>query len=169
MNEQVGFPVLNINDAELQDFGSKGGKFKARFGEIAVPLGLSRIGCMLHEVEPGKTAFPYHNHHNLDEMFIILEGTGEYRFGDKKYPIRKGDCLAAPAGGPDVAHQILNTGDETLKYLGISDVTDPSVVEYPDSGKFAVSSRMKEGDPRTAELRFIGRAKETLDYFDGEE
>ncbi len=161
-------PVLNIDDLEFMEFGH-GDKFKAQLGEIAIPLGLSRIGCMLHVVPPGKTAFPFHNHHNLDEMFIIIEGEGDYRFGEKKYSVGKGDVIAAPAGGPEVAHQLWNTGDTPLKYFGISDVSDPSVVEYPDSGKFAVSSMMKDGDPRTAHLRFIGRTKDTTGYFDGEE
>jgi uncharacterized cupin superfamily protein len=36
-------------------------------------------------------------------MFLILEGEGELRFGDKRYPIRKHDVIACPPGGPEVA------------------------------------------------------------------
>ncbi len=160
-------PIININELEMMDFG-QGEKFSARLGEVAIPIGLTRIGCMLTEVLPGKTAFPFHNHHNIDEMFVILEGEGEYRFGEETHKIKQGDVLAAPAGGPEVAHQILNTGDKPIRYLGISDVTDPYVVEYPDSDKFLVTSRMNKSDPRTAKLRYIGRLENSLDYFDGE-
>lgn len=161
---------LNLNDVELMDFQSPKGKFKAKLGEVALPLGLKNIGCMLHIVNAGETAFPFHNHHNMDEMFVILSGTGEYRFGTTTHQIIQGDVLAAPAGGADKAHQIINTGTDELRYLGISDIVDTSVVEYPDSDKIAISSRMIDGDPRTAEFRFkTYTTNEQPEYFDGEE
>ena len=104
----------------------------------------------------------------MHELFVILEGTGEYRFGEETYPIRAGDVLAAPSGGPEAAHQIVNTGDETLKYLGVSTKAETEVVEYPDSNKFAVMSRFDWSDPKAGGIRFIGRTDANLDYWDGE-
>jgi uncharacterized cupin superfamily protein len=123
---------------------------------------------MLHAVPPGKRAFPYHNHHQIHELFVILEGEGQYRFGKATYPVRAGDVLAAPAGGPEVAHQLINTGEADLKYLGISTLVATEVVEYPDSGKFAVSSRLDWSNPAAGGLRFVGRKESTIDYWDGE-
>ena len=57
---------------------------------------------------PGKVQCPFHNHHAEEEMFFILEGEGELRFGAERYPLRKNDIIACPPGGPDVAHQIIN-------------------------------------------------------------
>lgn len=161
-------PIVNIDELEFMTFG-KGDKFAAEIGGISPRIGAKQIGCNLTVVEPGKRGFPFHVHHVNEEMFFILEGSGEYRFGDQTYPIRKGDVLAAPAGGPEYAHQIINTGTQTLKYLALSTKSQPEVVEYPDSGKFLVVSRMDEGDPRTAKLRYIGRPETCLDYFDGED
>ena len=92
-------------------------------------------------------------------MFVILEGSGEYRFDDTKYNVEAGDVLGAPVGGPENAHQLVNTGTVTLKYLSISSKSAFDICEYPDSGKFMV---------RSGQFRFIGREKETLDYWDGE-
>jgi uncharacterized cupin superfamily protein len=159
-------PVLNIDAVTLRE-STHGKRFAAKLGMMGGEIGAKQLGCLLHVVEPGKIAFPFHVHHANEEMFVILEGTGEYRYGSDTYPIRAGDVLAAPAGGPEVAHQIINTGTTAMKYLGISTKLQPEVVEYPDSKKFGVSSRSTDGTPFTARLRFIGRTDTTLDYWDG--
>ena len=161
-------PVINIDDLEFVDFGHGDG-FAAKLGRIGGLIGARQLGCMLTVVEPGKKAFPFHVHHANEEMFFILAGNGEYRYGEETYPIRASDMLAAPAGGPEAAHQIVNTGDETLKYLAFSTKNQPEVVEYPDSDKFGVSSQSTDGTPFTARIRYIGRPETSLDYWDGED
>ena len=89
-------------------------------------------------------------------MFVILEGQGDYRFGESRYRVEAGDVLGAPRGGPEFAHQLINTGAGALKYLAISSVSDADVCEYPDSGKFGAGSRTG--------FRIIGRRGESLDY-----
>ena len=161
-------PILNINDTEFMDFGSPNEKFQAKLGRMGPVVGAEKLGAMVTVVEPGKCAFPFHAHHAIEELFYVIEGTGEYRFGDETYPIKAGDLLAAPTGGPERAHQIKNSGDVTLKYLAISTMDKMDVVEYPDSEKFMVFSS-EDGNPNTAQLRFIGRAESSIGYFDGED
>lgn len=163
-------PVINVADVPLNDFGNGKG-FAAKLGRISPEIGSTGIGCLLTVVPPGKKAFPFHNHHVMHELFVILEGTGTYRFGEGRYPIKAGDVLAAPPGGPEAAHQIVNTGEVDLKYLGISDIPsdDAEIVEYPDSGKFMAMSRSDGGGPMTAKFRVMGRERPALDYWDGEE
>jgi uncharacterized cupin superfamily protein len=74
--------------------------------------------------------------------------------------------IGAPAGA--TAHQLVNTGTEPLRYLGISTTVGTDVVEYPDSGKFAVAAGIKNADFRTATFKYIGREGELLDYWAGE-
>lgn len=162
-------PVANIDDVDLMDFASPNGKFKAKLGRIGPVIGAQKLGAMVTIVEPGKTAFPFHVHHELEEMFYVIEGSGEYRFGEEKHPIRTGDVLAAPTGGPECAHQIVNNSDAPLKYLAISTMGEPDVVEYPDSGKFLVYSQSEKGNPQNARIRFIGRTDMSIGYFDGED
>lgn len=160
-------PVVRLSDMELE-LNDGPGHFRSRDGYVGKALALTRLGCSYTEVEPGETACPYHVHHAEDEMFVILSGEGEYRFGAVVHPVQAGDVLGAPVGGPDYAHQLVNTGTETLKYLAISSKADIEVCEYPDSGKFLVSSRPVAGTPR-GHLRYIGRKENSLDYYDGEE
>lgn len=167
MSEDRPRPVMNIADVELRENGH-GEAFEAKIGSFGRRIGSTGIGVMVHVVPPGKRAFPFHAHHQTEELFVILEGEGTYRFGTERYPIKANDVLAAPTGGSEVAHQIINTGNEPLKYLGISANSGQSdVVEYPDSGKFAVSSRF-DWATRKGGVRFIGRAEDSLDYWDGE-
>jgi uncharacterized cupin superfamily protein len=157
-------PLVNIADVPLQDFG-KGEKFAAKIARIAPILGSTGLGCMLTVVPPGKCAFPFHRHHVIHELFFVLSGTGEYRLGDKRHPLRAGDVIAAPAGGE--AHQIINTGSEELRYLGLSTLGEVDVVDYPDSGKIAVAAGIKNADFTTATYRGMGRIA-PADYWDGE-
>ena len=76
---------------------------------------------------------------------------------------------AAPAGGPEHAHQLRNTGTSTLKYVGVSTQVGTEVVEYPDSNKFAVISRFDWNNPEAGGIRYVGRKENSLDYFDGED
>jgi len=161
--------VLNIADIELMDFGSPKGKFKAKLGRMGPVLGARKLGAMLTILEPGKRAFPFHRHHAIEEMFYIVEGSGEYRYGDEAHAIRPGDLLSAPVGDGTEAHQIVNTGSATMKFLAFSTMDEVDIVEYPDSGKFRAYSAGKGGDPRNARFnRLIGEAKDAA-FFQGEE
>jgi uncharacterized cupin superfamily protein len=143
-----------------------------RFGMRLTPVG-SRIGAQLlgyniTAVAPGKRAFPRHNHHVNEEMFFILSGSGELRVGDERFTLRQGDFIANPPGGPETAHQIVNTGSEELRYLAVSTLLTPEIVEYPDSGKFGAVLRKKLPDGTQRVLRHIDREGTGLDYWDGE-
>jgi uncharacterized cupin superfamily protein len=157
-------PVINIADIAMMDRGN-GEAFAVKWGRVGTQLGLSALGCALHVVPPGKRAFPFHRHHVMDELFFILSGTGQYRWGEKTFSLKTGDLVGAPAGTE--AHQIINTGGEDLLYLGISSDAPAEVVDYPDSGKIGVVAGVKNGDFMSATYRGMGRLTKA-DYWDGE-
>ena len=163
-------PVINIDDVPLIDFGN-GGSFAAQLGRIGPLIGAKNLGCMLTIVPPGKRAFPHHAHLLDDEMMFILEGTGDYRFGEDVFLVKAGDMLGAPPGGAEVAHQLINTGAADLKYLAFSTNSKNSVVVYPDSNKFLVAADIPQGgssmDAKLRHLGVIGAG--SAQYFDGEE
>jgi uncharacterized cupin superfamily protein len=97
-------------------------------------------------------------------MFLILEGEGELRFGSERYPLRRHDVVACPTGGPEVAHQIINTGTTTLRYLALSNLSEIDACEYPDSGKIAVFA----GAPGAPGLSQMFRAETAVKYYDRE-
>jgi uncharacterized cupin superfamily protein len=160
-------PVVNIADLKL-DRWTQSEFYGAADVRIGPMIGVKDLGISYSEVEPGKSSCPFHNHHVEDEMFIILEGEGTYRFGSESYPIKAGDVLGAPAGGQDTAHQIINTGTTVLRYYGISTMSLADVCEYPDSGKFGVFSRHTRNPYDHASVRHLDRVGTGLDYWDGE-
>lgn len=163
-------PVRNVSDVPLIDHGHGDG-FVAKIGRFGPLIGLEKLGCRLVVVPPGKKAWPFHNHHVNEEMFVILEGTGTLRFGSERYPVRAGDVIGCPAGGRETAHQLIASEDGELRYLVISTMMQPEVCEYPDSGKFIVMSGSPPGggNPEQRLLHFVGRKASAVDYWDGEE
>ncbi len=161
-------PILNIADLEFRNFGN-GGRFDARLGAIGGKLGAQKLGYNITALAPGKCAFPFHSHRVNEEMFFVLEGTGELRVGDARHPIRAGDVIACPPGGPETAHQISNNGSAELKYLAVSTKFSPEIAEYPDSRKFGVLAEFgPSADGKPQGFRFLGRTDASLDYWDGE-
>lgn len=162
-------PVINIGEVALST-RRNGDSFEARMGAMAAQIGAEKLGCRLIVVPSGKKAWPFHSHHANEEMFFILEGTGTYRFGETSYPIKPGDLLAAPVGGAEHAHQIVNTSEQPLKYLALSTMVEPDVMEYPDSRKFGALAGSPPGGAQAQRSfsRFAPEASE-VGYWDGEE
>lgn len=169
-------PIINVADVELHprsaSFAAPGKtaeRFDARMGFISPEIGAEKLGYNITVVPPKKAAFPLHNHRVNEEMFLILEGSGDARIGNMVYPITEGDIIACPPGGAEKAHQFINTGDSDLKYLAISTKMSPEIAEYPDSGKFGVLGEFKNSSDDSPEMfRFVGRKDDSIDYWDGE-
>nr|WP_316653513.1 cupin domain-containing protein [uncultured Gellertiella sp.] len=154
--------ALQPQDLELEHW-SQGSFYEGKDASLGRRLGLTRLGISYSEVPPGKSGCPFHNHHVEDELFVIIEGQGTYRIGDRKIPVSTGHVLGAPAGGPDTAHQLINTGSGPLRYLSISSKAATEICEYPDSGKFLA----RTVDPATGETRFRQMVSEleSIDYW----
>lgn len=164
-------PVVRISELDRMDFAPHGQEHEKFGASIASITGSEEgfgLGAMHVRVPPGKRAFPFHNHLAQAEMFIILAGSGIYRLGDAEHAVEAGDVCLAPKGGPDTAHQLINTGDEDLVYIGLSTMNDPDVVEYPDSGKFAAMAVWPGPSFFKAHLRHVGKAEDNRDYWEGE-
>lgn len=154
--------VVDPRELELEHW-SQGSLFEGNDVRLGNRLGLKDLGAAYSEVPPGKSGCPFHNHHVEDELFVILEGEGIYRIGNERLPVRVGHVLGAPAGGPDTAHQLINTGSVPLRYLSISTKAKTEICEYPDSGKFLA----KTIDPKTGTYRFnqMVSEMESIDYW----
>lgn len=156
-------PFANLDEVAFTDI-EENGYYTSRRAQFSAGIGARKLGYNLTELPPGKAQCPFHSHRAEEEMFVILEGEGELRFGDQRYRIRKNDVIACPTGGPDVAHQIINTGSTTMRYLALSNLAEVEICEYPDSGKTGVYA----GDPGESGLRKMYRAESSVDYYDGE-
>jgi uncharacterized cupin superfamily protein len=163
MEDHVVKPIMNLDEVAFDDV-EENGLYTSSRGQISDHIGARKLGYNLTVLPPGKAQCPFHCHHGEEEMFMILEGEGELRFGDKRYPVRKHDVIACPTGGPEVAHQIINTGATTMRYLALSTLVDVETCEYPDSQKISIVT----GQRGERGLRKMFRAETTVDYYDRE-
>jgi len=160
--------IANLNELGAPMEREHGDTFASRHVPLGTALGARKLGYNLTEIPAGKRAFPYHFHHVNEELFLVIEGNGELRWPGGTHPLKPMDIVSCPPG-PDGAHQIINTGASALRYLALSTVEDPEVVEYPDSGKYGVTvGRPPGGAPTDARLRVIAFKKDGVDYWAGE-
>jgi uncharacterized cupin superfamily protein len=163
-------PIVNLDQLEFDRDTRHGERFEARLAPVALKLGARQLGYNVTAVPPGKRAFPFHNHHANEEMFFVLEGTGTLRFGSNEYPVRKGDFICCPPGGPEVAHQLVNTGATELRYIAVSTMVDTEIWQYPDSGKFGAVGGRHPGRPpseATFQAKFVPEGS-AVDYWHDE-
>ncbi len=156
-------PLVNLDELEFDDVEDND-YYTSRRARFSASIGACQLGYNLTELPAGKAQCPFHSHRAEEEMFLIIEGEGELRFGNQRYRIRKHDVIACPTGGADVAHQIINTGNSTMRYLSLSNMADVEVCEYPDSNKIGVFAAA----PGAPNLRELHRAASAVDYYDGE-
>jgi uncharacterized cupin superfamily protein len=164
-------PIVNLADLEFKPFNGPqppdgNETYDGRFAFVGPMLGAEKLGYSVTVIPPKKRAFQFHNHRVNEEMFFVLEGDGELRVGTAKYAIRAGDFIACPAGGPETAHQIVNTSERELKVLGISTKLSPEIVDYPESNKIGVMGTFPGADGKPELVRFLTRAGESLGYWD---
>jgi uncharacterized cupin superfamily protein len=152
-----------INRDEAPQTETKKGKHQILTRRLGPATGSLKLGATLTEIPPGAISYPFHYHCAKEEAVYVLSGTGTARIGEARVAVRAGDWVAYPVG-PAHAHQMINDGSEPLVYLALSTGETAEVVGYPDSNKVAASA----GDGKTTWVRQIGRAGESLDYWDGE-
>jgi uncharacterized cupin superfamily protein len=155
--------VVNIDELEPDE--QVEGRFGFKEKQLGDPCGAKALGFNWMEVQPGKTAFPYHYHTGIEEGLYILEGSGELRIGQDRVAVRQGDYIAFPSG-PDYAHSLTNTGGQPLRYLSFSNRTGTDIVGYPDSKKFSFSA-LNGSNGFWVRMRI--RDQPSVGYFDGED
>ena len=156
-------PLVNLDDVPFDDIEDNG-IYTSRRALFSPGIGARKLGYNLTVLPPGKTQCPFHSHREEEEMFLILEGEGELRFGEQRYKLRKWDVIACPTGGAEVAHQIINTGTTPMRYLSLSNLSTTEVCEYPDSQKIGVFATTSP----TSSLRRMFRAEAGVGYYDRE-
>jgi uncharacterized cupin superfamily protein len=105
-----------------------------------------------------------------EEAMFVLEGEGILRIGDAEVPIRAGDYATFPVG-PAHAHQVRNTGQGPLRYLGMSTLHTAEVVGYPDSKKIGALAAPSPAAAMKGEhwMRIIVKEGTGVPYFEGED
>jgi mannose-6-phosphate isomerase-like protein (cupin superfamily) len=64
-------------------------------------------------LEPKGGQVPWHNQES-EEVYFVIEGTGEMCLGEERQTVQGGQCVQIP---PGVFHQMTNIGDAPLKMV----------------------------------------------------
>jgi uncharacterized cupin superfamily protein len=102
--------------------------------DAARTIAAHRFSLTPRRLPPGGFSFPYHFHHNAEELFLILAGWADLRTPAGIRRLRTGDVAYFEAGAAG-AHQLHNPGRRACVYLDLCTKADVDVCEYPDSGK----------------------------------
>lgn len=157
---------INIEELAWQELSHD--NFSVSRKQLGMNSGGQMIGTSLYKLLPGKKAFPYHCHHANEEAIFVLEGSGTLRLHDTEIEINEGDYVAMLRGS-EHAHQIINTSNESLRYLCISTMIEPEVVEYPDSNKIGIMASSPPGGKKNQKsYKGFYRKESTVSYYDDE-
>ena len=70
-----------------------------------------------HVLLPPGTSVGLHRNHNIEEVFVILEGRGTMLIESEVVEVAREDCIFNPLGG---SHGIINPHETTLELLNLS-------------------------------------------------
>jgi quercetin dioxygenase-like cupin family protein len=100
--------IAELDGCEVQVTGDR--RFRVLFGP---GQGCEAATQFVGEIPPGRT--PTHSH-TYDEVVLVLGGEGVLHAGQEDRPLTAGSCAHLPPGTP---HCLENTGQDTLRVLGV--------------------------------------------------
>jgi uncharacterized cupin superfamily protein len=115
-----------------EDWSGGGGRSKR------LPRG-ANLGASVYELDPGNWV-AYHFHHGSEELMVVLRGRPTLRTGETSRQLDEGDVVHFPTG-PEGAHGISNETEVPVRYLMVSTLHSPEVVEYPDLKQITAQAR----------------------------
>ena len=159
--------VIHLTEVPMEKINApEGSVFGGTRQRVGAHIGAQKLGYSFFSVPPGKAAFPYHTHTGNEEMIYILAGDGILRFGKEEIAVHSGTVIACPPGG-EYPHQLINSGDQELKYLVVSTMEYPDISEYPDSNKIGAYATSAGRPP--AGFRALYVKDRNVNYYDGED
>ena len=126
---------INEDDIDWQTYDEDEHTFRRK--ELSNATDAEQLGCSLYELAPGDRSWPYHYHTANEEALFVLAGSGIVRIDGEEHDVATGAFVPFPAdesGG----HQVVNDGDDPLRYLMVSTMHEPDVTIYPEMEKFGV-------------------------------
>jgi uncharacterized cupin superfamily protein len=134
--------------------------YRAGAARLGPTIGATRMGATVYELSPGESICPYHFEYGNEEWAIVLAGRPTLRHPGGEDALERGDVVCFPEG-PDGAHKLTNTGEETVHVMLLSDKQRPVVAVYPDSDKVGVFT------PSDADNALF-RRESGVEYYDRE-
>lgn len=79
-------------------------------------LGTANVGISINATEPGGESPFWHSHARIEEVYLVLEGTGEIAIGDDIVPLQAG-TLVRVAPGSMLALRCLPDSPAPMKWI----------------------------------------------------
>jgi uncharacterized cupin superfamily protein len=98
-----------------------------------------RLGATVYQLDPGDFGV-YHFHHASEEMLILLRGHVVLRTPDGERRLGEGDVVHF-GRGPAGAHGARNDSDVPARFVMVSTLESPEIVEYPDLNQITAQAR----------------------------
>lgn len=145
--------IVALDDVRPDD--REHGPTRVTFRDLGRAAGSARTGIVHITIAPGRESMPPHVHSAEEELFVVLDGSGDCLLGDESFSVRRGSVVARPAGS-GIAHSFV-AGSEGLTMLAYGQRVPHDVCWYPRSQKLGF---------RAFGLRF--RVADAVGYWDGE-
>jgi uncharacterized cupin superfamily protein len=156
---------MKVNESDLDWTEYDHGENAFWRKQLANATDAEELGCSLYELAPGKRSWPSHYHTANEEAIFVLSGSGLFRGGDGEQSLTAGDFVALPAGESG-GHQVVNNGDEPLRYLMLSTMNEPDVTIYPELEKLGVFIGAPPGGPGERDLYGFYNTADQTDYWE---
>lgn len=133
-----------------------------------VPLETDKIVFNTFYFKP-KQFLPFHKHPATDELFYIVEGTGEFTTGNEQVIVGPGSAVYGQLG---IFHGVVNSGDKDMVVISVQGpkpvetiYAENAAVTCPVCGQeFILKAGAKEGDkvvcPRCQAKLTISKTKD---------
>ena len=153
---------VNIFTAEMEYDEEDPAGYNAAVSNVGKQAGGDELAVKLFDVPAGQSLCPYHYEY-VEEWLLVLEGEVVVRAPSGETDGCSDGELMCFAPGPDGAHKISNTEQQTARVLMFSSDPDLAVAVYPDSDKIGVWT----GNPD--DKLMLKRADGQVAYWEGEE
>ena len=127
---------MNIFSAEFEYDEEDPAGYNAAVSNVGKHAGGDELAVKLFELPAGESLCPYHYEY-VEEWLLVLDGEVDVRVPDGERRLQRGDLMRF-APGPDGAHKVSNTEQQTARVLMFSSAREPAVAVYPDSDKIGV-------------------------------
>jgi uncharacterized cupin superfamily protein len=155
--------MINKQDLDWGEYDYGENYFRRK--ELSNVVDAEEIGCSLYELPPGKRSWPYHYHTSNEEALFVLAGMGQLRTANGEKQLKHGDFATLPAS-KEGGHQVINDGDEPLRYLMVSTMNEPDVTVYPEMEKIGVFVGSPPGGRDERSLHRYYNIDDDTDYWE---
>jgi uncharacterized cupin superfamily protein len=151
---------VNLFRAGVEDMPERRDGYRLAYARLGPQIGAAKIGATVYELPPGQSTFPYHYEHGCEEWLLVVAGRPTLRHPGGEDELEPGDLVCFPEG-PEGAHKVTNSTNETARLVILSTKASPAVAVYPDSDKIGVFTEDEADD-------VMVRRESGVDYWDRE-